>query len=121
MPPRRQQKPKPRKPPSPSSTNTASPSRVPTRRRFQLRMPLRLPQPSPRTARVLEVGCGTGCISLSIAFGSVAATSPALLPISSRAIDLATKTAMRLALRPTRSPSASTNLVSSISREEGHL
>ena len=37
----------------------------------------------PRIARVLEVGCGTGCISLSL--GNAAATSPAPLPISSRA------------------------------------
>ncbi len=69
-PPRKQQKPKPRKPPSPSSTNTASPSRVPSRRRFQLRNAAAPAPAEPRTARVLEVGCGTGCISLSIAWGA---------------------------------------------------
>lgn len=60
-----------------------------------------------RTARVLEVGCGTGCISLSLAWerrGHVTCTATDIEP---RAIDLATKTAMRSGSRPMRSPSAS--------------
>ena len=56
----------------------------------------------PRTARVLEVGCGTGCISLSLAWerrGHVTCTATDIEPRA--------KTVMRLASRPTRSPSAS--------------
>lgn len=61
----------------------------------------------PRIARVLEVGCGTGCISLSLAWerrGHVTCTATDIEP---RAIDLATKTATRSGLRPMRPPSAS--------------
>lgn len=61
----------------------------------------------PRTARVLEVGCGTAAFRSPLP-GSAAATLPALLPISSRAPSIwPPKTVMRLASRPTRSPSAS--------------
>ena len=51
-----------------------------------------VPAPAePRIARVLEVGCGTGCISLSLAWerrGHVTCTATDIEP---RAIDLATK------------------------------
>ncbi len=85
-------------------------------------MPLRPAHPEPRTARVLEVGCGTGSISLSLA-GSDAATLPAPLPISSRApsILLATKNRDALGLTSDEVAFSLTNLVSSIPREGGHL
>ena len=72
----------------------------------------------PRTARVLEVGCGTGCISLSIAWerrGHVTCTATDIEP---RAIDLATKNRDALGLTSDEVAFSLTNLVSSIPREE---
>lgn len=72
----------------------------------------------PRTARVLEVGCGTGCISLSLAWerrGHVVCTATDIEP---RAIDLATKNRDALGLTSDEVAFNLTNLVSSIPREE---
>lgn len=72
----------------------------------------------PRVARVLEVGCGTGCISLSLAWerrGHVTCTATDLEP---RAIDLATKNRDALGLTSDEVTFSLTNLVSSIPREE---
>ena len=72
----------------------------------------------PRTARVLEVGCGTGCISLSLAWerrGHVTCTATDIEP---RAIDLATKNRDALGLTSGEVAFSLTNLVSSIPREE---
>lgn len=72
----------------------------------------------PRTARVLEVGCGTGCISLSLAWerrGHVTCTATDIEP---RAIDLATKNRDALGLTSDEATFSLTNLVSSIPREE---
>ena len=72
----------------------------------------------PRVARVLEVGCGTGCISLSLAWerrGHVACTATDIEP---RAIDLATKNRDALGLMADEVAFNLTNLVSSIPREE---
>lgn len=72
----------------------------------------------PRTARVLEVGCGTGCISLSLAWerrGHVTCTATDIEP---RAIDLATKNRDVLGLTADEVAFSLTNLVSSIPREE---
>ena len=72
----------------------------------------------PRIARVLEVGCGTGCISLSLAWerrGHVACTATDIEP---RAIDLATKNRDALGLTSDEVAFSLTNLVSSIPREE---
>lgn len=72
----------------------------------------------PRTARVLEVGCGTGCISLSLAWerrGHVACTATDIEP---RAIDLATKNRDALGLTSDEVAFSLTNLVSSIPREK---
>ena len=72
----------------------------------------------PRIARVLEVGCGTGCISLSLAWerrGHVACTATDIEP---RAIDLATKNRDALGLTADEVAFSLTNLVSSIPREE---
>ena len=72
----------------------------------------------PRTARVLEVGCGTGCISLSLAWerrGHVTCTATDIEP---RAIDLATKNRDALGLTSDEVAFSLTNLVSSVPREE---
>ena len=72
----------------------------------------------PRVARVLEVGCGTGCISLSLAWerrGHVTCTATNIEP---RAIDLATKNRDALGLTADEVAFSLTNLVSSIPREE---
>lgn len=78
-----------------------------------------VPAPAePRTARVLEVGCGTGCISLSLAWerrGHVTCTATDIEP---RAIDLATKNRDVLGLTSVEVAFSLTNLVSSIPREE---
>ena len=71
-----------------------------------------------RIARILEVGCGTGCISLSLAWerrGHVTCTATDIEP---RAIDLATKNRDALGLTSGEVAFSLTNLVSSIPREE---
>lgn len=71
-----------------------------------------------RIARVLEVGCGTGCISLSLAWerrGHVTCTATDIEP---RAIDLATKNRDVLGLTADEVAFSLTNLVSSVPREE---
>lgn len=71
-----------------------------------------------RIARVLEVGCGTGCISLSLAWerrGHVTCTATDIEP---RAIDLATINRDALGLTSDEVAFSLTNLVSSIPREE---
>lgn len=75
-------------------------------------------EPEPRAARVLEVGCGTGCISLSLAWerrGHVTCTATDIEP---RAIDLATKNRDALGLTSDEVAFSLTNLVSSVPREE---
>ena len=72
----------------------------------------------PRIARVLEAGCGTGCISLSLAWerrGHVTCTATDIEP---RAIDLATKNRDVLGLTAEEVAFSLTNLVSSVPREE---
>lgn len=72
----------------------------------------------PRTARVLEVGCGTGCISLSLAWerrGHVTCTATDIEP---RAIDLAGKNRDALGLTSDEVAFSLTNLVSSIPHDE---
>ena len=72
----------------------------------------------PRIARVLEVGCGTGCISLSLAWerrGHVTCTATDIEP---RAIDLATKNRDALGLTSDDVAFSLTNLVSSIPHDE---
>ncbi len=67
----------------------------------------RLPQPSPALPAFSRSAAARAAFRSPLP-GSAAGTLPALLPISSRAPStLLPKTAMRLASRPTRSPSAS--------------
>lgn len=80
--------------------------------------PAELAPAEPRAARVLEVGCGTGCISLSLAWerrGHVTCTATDIEP---RAIELATKNRDALGLTSDEVAFSLTNLVSSIPREE---
>lgn len=72
----------------------------------------------PCTARVLEVGCGTGCISLSLAWERRGHVTCTATDIESRAIDLATKNRDTLGLTADEVAFSLTNLVSSIPREE---
>ena len=75
-------------------------------------------EPEPRAARVLEVGCGTGCISLSLAWerrGHVTCTATDIEP---RAIELATKNRDALGLTSDEVAFSLTNLVSSIPHDE---
>lgn len=72
----------------------------------------------PCTARVLEVGCGTGCISLSLAWERRGHVTCTATDIESRAIDLATKNRDALGLTADEVAFSLTNLVSSIPREE---
>ena len=56
----------------------------------------------PRIARVLEVGCGTGCISLSLAWERRGHVTCTATDIELRAIDLATKNRDATCSSPTR-------------------
>ena len=78
-----------------------------------------VPAPAePRIARVLEVGCGTGCISLSLAWERRGHVTCTATDIELRAIDLATKNRDALGLTADEVAFSLTNLVSSIPREE---
>ncbi len=72
----------------------------------------------PRVARVLEVGCGTGCISLSLAWERRGHVTCTATDIETRAIDLATKNRDALGLTADEVAFSLTNLVSSVPREE---
>ena len=78
-------------------------------------------EPAPvesRIARVLEVGCGTGCISLSLAWERRGHVTCIATDIEPRAIDLATKNRDALGLTAGEVAFSLTNLVSSIPHEE---
>ena len=72
----------------------------------------------PRIARVLEVGCGTGCISLSLAWERRSHVTCTATDIEPRAIDLATKNRDALGLTSDEVAFNLTNLVSSIPHDE---
>lgn len=72
----------------------------------------------PRTARVLEVGCGTGCISLSLAWERRGHVGCYATDIEPRAIELATKNRNDLGLSEDEVNFSLTNLVSSVPRDE---
>lgn len=71
----------------------------------------------PRCARVLEVGCGTGCISLSIAAERAGRVMCIATDIEPRAVALATKNRESLDITPERVDIRLGNLVSPLDRE----
>lgn len=72
---------------------------------------------APAHARVLEVGCGTGCISLSIAAERAGRVSCIATDIEPRAVALATKNRERLGIEPGAVDIRLGNLVSPLDRE----
>ncbi len=77
------------------------------------------PEPEePACARVLEVGCGTGCISLSIATERAGRVFCYATDIEPRAIALAEKNRAALGLSESEVVLSLTNLVSSVPRSE---
>uniref|UniRef100_UPI00359C2BAF N5-glutamine methyltransferase family protein n=1 Tax=Collinsella bouchesdurhonensis TaxID=1907654 RepID=UPI00359C2BAF len=75
------------------------------------------PEPEPRCARVLEVGCGTGCISLSIAAERAGRATCIATDIEPRAVALATKNRESLGIDPQVVDIRLGNLVSPLDRE----
>lgn len=71
----------------------------------------------PRTARVLEVGCGTGCISLSIAHERAGRVTCIATDIEPRAVDLACRNRDALGIEPETVDVRLGNLVSPLDRE----
>lgn len=69
------------------------------------------------TARVLEVGCGTGCISLSIAAERPGRAVCVAIDIEPRAVDLATRNRDALGIAPDVVDVCLGNLVSPLNRE----
>lgn len=76
------------------------------------------PTQEPRKARVLEVGCGTGCISLSLATERSGKVFCYATDIEPRAVDLACKNRDVLGLDDAAVYVSLTNLVSSVPRDE---
>ena len=75
------------------------------------------PDSEPRCARVLEVGCGTGCISLSIAAERAGRVMCVATDIEPRAVALATKNRESLGIAPEVVDVRLGNLVSPLDRE----
>lgn len=71
---------------------------------------------APRHARVLEVGCGTGCISLSLAFERAGLVSCVATDIEPRAVALACKNREALGIAPETVDIREGNLVSPLDR-----
>lgn len=70
-----------------------------------------------RCARVLEVGCGTGCISLSIASERAGRARCVAIDIEPRAVDLSIRNRDALGISPADVDVRLGNLVSPLSRE----
>ncbi len=70
-----------------------------------------------RCARVLEVGCGTGCISLSIASERSGRAQCVAIDIESRAVDLSIRNRDALGISPADVDVRLGNLVSPLNRE----
>ena len=75
------------------------------------------PEAEPRCARVLEVGCGTGCISLSIAAERAGRVECVATDIEPRAVALATKNRESLGISSEAVDIRLGNLVSPLDRE----
>lgn len=71
----------------------------------------------PCVARVLEVGCGTGCISLSLAHERVGRVMCVATDIEPRAVDLSTRNRDALGISPDMADFRLGNLVSPLDRE----
>lgn len=71
----------------------------------------------PRRARVLEVGCGTGCISLSIASERAGNVQCVAIDIEPRAVDLSIRNRDALGISPADVDVRLGNLVSPLNRE----
>ena len=76
-----------------------------------------VPESEPRCARVLEVGCGTGCISLSIAAERAGRVACIATDIEPRAVALATKNRESLGIASRAVDIRLGNLVSPLDRE----
>ena len=74
-------------------------------------------EPEPRCARVLEVGCGTGCISLSIATERSGRVACVATDIEPRAVALAIKNREALGIDASAADFRLGNLVSPLNRE----
>lgn len=72
---------------------------------------------APRTARVLEVGCGTGCISLSIAHERAGRVACVAVDIEPRAVDLTIRNRDALGMAVDTVDVRLGNLVSPLDRE----
>ena len=70
-----------------------------------------------RFARVLEVGCGTGCISLSIAAERAGRVQCVAIDIEPRAVDLSIRNRDKLGISPVDVDVRLGNLVSPLNRE----
>lgn len=70
-----------------------------------------------RCARVLEVGCGTGCISLSIAAERAGRVQCVAIDIEPRAVDLSIRNRDKLGISPVDVDVRLGNLVSPLNRE----
>lgn len=75
------------------------------------------PGPEMRTARVLEVGCGTGCISLSIAHERPGRVTCIATDIEPRAVELACENRDTLGIAPEQVDIRLGNLVSPLDRD----
>lgn len=71
----------------------------------------------PRVARVLEVGCGTGCISLSIAHERSGRAQCVAIDIEPRAVDLTIRNRDALGIDPAAVDVRLGNLVSPLNRD----
>lgn len=73
--------------------------------------------PAPQVARILEVGCGTGCISLSIAAERPGLAQCVAIDIEPRAVDLSIRNRDALGITPDVVDVRLGNLVSPLNRE----
>lgn len=75
------------------------------------------PEPEPRVARVLEVGCGTGCISLSLALERPGRVTCIATDIEPRAVALAIRNRDALGIAPEVADFREGNLVAPLDRQ----
>ncbi len=76
-----------------------------------------VPEAEPRVARVLEVGCGTGCISLSLALERPGRVTCIATDIEPRAVALAIRNRDALGIAPEAADFREGNLVAPLDRQ----